>query len=97
MLITLNPVNPNIKIQILIYIFIFCCPCTFLLEVVGRICSSAIRFIFSDHVHNSHMTTLAYWGEHLPFDTLLPLSSVIGHGGNRLTNVSTVNIPLVTE
>ena len=34
------------------------------------------------------MTTLAHWGEHLPFTALLPLSSVIGHGGNRLTNVS---------
>ena len=43
------------------------------------------------------MTTLADWGEHLPFNALLPLSSVIGHGGNRLTNVSTVNIPLVTD
>ena len=41
------------------------------------------------------MTTLG--GTISAFHALLSLSSVIGHGGNRRTNVSTVNIPLVTN
>ena len=44
-----NPLNPSIKIQILI-----CCPYTFSIEVVGRIWEVSIRFILCDHVLYSH-------------------------------------------
>ena len=49
-----NPLNPNIKIQILV-----CYPYTFSIEVVGRIVEvSVIIFILGDHVLNSHDHTV---------------------------------------
>ena len=45
----LDPWNPYIKIEILIY-----CPYTFSIEVVGIFAEVSIRLIFPDHVLNSH-------------------------------------------
>ena len=46
----LNPLNPNIKIQILI-----CYPYTFSIEVVGGdFYEVSIRFFLCDHILNSH-------------------------------------------
>ena len=45
----LDPWNPYIKIEILIY-----CPYTFSIEVVGIFAEMSIRLIFPDHVLNSH-------------------------------------------
>ena len=46
-----NPLNPNIKTQILI-----CYPYTFSIEEVGEFVEVSIRFIYCDHVLNSHDT-----------------------------------------
>ena len=45
----LNPLNYNIKIEILIY-----CPYTFLIRVVGTICRNINETLFPDNVLNSH-------------------------------------------
>ena len=44
-----NPLNPNIKIQILI-----CYPYTFSIEVVVEFVEVSVIFILCDHVLNSH-------------------------------------------
>ena len=44
-----NPLNPNIKIVILIS-----CPYTFSIEIVGEFVKISIRLIFPDHVLTSH-------------------------------------------
>ena len=45
----LNPVNPNIKIQ-----FLFSCPHTFIIAVVGRSYENFKRIHLSDRTLNSH-------------------------------------------
>ena len=45
----LNPLNPRIKIEILI-----CCPYSFPIEVVGEVGKTLSKFISCDHVLNSH-------------------------------------------
>ena len=44
-----NPLNLNIKIQILI-----CYPYTFSIEIVGQFVEVSIRIFLCDHVLNSH-------------------------------------------
>ena len=45
----LNPLNPRIKIEILIF-----CPYSFPIEVVGEVGKTLSKFILCDHVLNSH-------------------------------------------